>query len=176
MFQANPDVLVAGAGPVGAFAALALARRGLKVKIADAGWQPGMHSYGLALHPAALRLFDEAGLYESIVTNAYPVYTIGLYDESRRRAEVRIGDGTRESPGLAVLRQDVIEELLEAALEEAGVPISWSERVAQCTEASDHVDATVEVLEKGVARLCRRANGVGGGAIRRPEAEVCARM
>src|SRR5436309_12768593 len=99
MFQANPDVLVAGAGPVGAFAALCLARRGLKVKIADAGWQPGMHSYGLALHTAALRLFDEAGLYESSVANAYPVYTVCRYDRPRRPAEVRVGDGKPASPG-----------------------------------------------------------------------------
>ena len=57
MFQVNPDVLVAGAGPVGERLPAWLSRgAGSKVKIADAGWQPGMHSYGLALHPAALRL------------------------------------------------------------------------------------------------------------------------
>ena len=33
----NPQVLVAGAGPVGQFAALALASRGLAVQIADTG-------------------------------------------------------------------------------------------------------------------------------------------
>ena len=53
------DVLVIGAGPVGLFAALALAKKGVHVVVADKEWRTGAHSYALALHPQTLSLLDE---------------------------------------------------------------------------------------------------------------------
>ena len=43
-----PEVLVMGAGPVGLCAALALARRDVRVSIVDKEWRSGAHSYALA--------------------------------------------------------------------------------------------------------------------------------
>ncbi|MBL0158685.1 MAG: FAD-dependent monooxygenase [Bryobacterales bacterium] len=85
----DPQVLVAGAGPVGQFAALALARRGVPVEIADTGIWPCKHSYALALHPQTIRLLEGYGLQEEILAEAYPVRTIGLYDKSGRRGASR---------------------------------------------------------------------------------------
>ncbi len=39
--RANPEVLVVGAGPVGLFAALALAKQGIQVAIVDREWRTG---------------------------------------------------------------------------------------------------------------------------------------
>ncbi len=147
MVSKTPDVLVAGAGPVGMFAALALARRGVSVQIVDSALQPAMHSYALALHPRSLHLLKSAGLYESVMSESYAVYRAGLYDENGRRAQIAIGDGTPGS-GLAVLRQDVLEEYLEAALADAGVQVLWSHRLSRAAAGEDYVDATIEALEK----------------------------
>ena len=81
----DPQVLIAGAGPVGQFAALALADRGIAVEIADTGIWPCKHSYALALHPQTIRLMERYGLKQEILEAAYPVRTIGLFDKSGRR-------------------------------------------------------------------------------------------
>ena len=56
------EVLVVGAGPVGLFAALALADRGLGVEIIDGQFQTAANSYALALHPGSLALLGQVGL------------------------------------------------------------------------------------------------------------------
>ena len=53
------DVLVVGAGPVGMMAALALAERGVRVRIIDQYRRAALHSYALALHPGSLRLLGK---------------------------------------------------------------------------------------------------------------------
>ena len=55
------EVLVVGAGPVGLFAALALARRGVRIQVVDKEWRTGAHSYALALHSQSLNLLEEFG-------------------------------------------------------------------------------------------------------------------
>jgi 2-polyprenyl-6-methoxyphenol hydroxylase-like FAD-dependent oxidoreductase len=50
----TPQVLIAGAGPVGLFTALCLARRGVGVRIVDTGVWGCTHSYALALHAQTL--------------------------------------------------------------------------------------------------------------------------
>jgi 2-polyprenyl-6-methoxyphenol hydroxylase-like FAD-dependent oxidoreductase len=147
MVSSDPEVLVAGAGPVGMFAALALAKRGVQVQIVDSALQPATHSYALALHPRSTQLLKGAGLYESVMAESYPVHRAGLYDQNGRKAEFAIGDG---SPGsaLAVLRQDVLEEYLEAALLDMGVAVMWSHRLSRAVANEQYVSTTVEALEK----------------------------
>ncbi len=147
MASNQPDVLVAGAGPVGMFAALALAKQGAAVQVVDSALQPAMHSYALALHPRSLQLLKAAGLYELVMAESYPVHKAGFYDENGRRAEIAIGDGS-PGTGLAVLRQDVLEEVLEAALADAGVQVLWSHRLSRAVPGNGEISATVEALEK----------------------------
>src|SRR5690606_8964144 len=74
------DVLVVGAGPVGLFTALHLARHGVRVQIVDKEWRTGAHSYALALHAASLRLLDDLGLRARVLEHAYRVDTVAFYD------------------------------------------------------------------------------------------------
>ena len=83
----SPEVLIVGAGPVGLFAALSLARRGIRVQIVDHQWRPGTHSYALALHRRSLRLLGEVGLLDAVLQGAYRINRIAVYDDSTRRAE-----------------------------------------------------------------------------------------
>jgi 2-polyprenyl-6-methoxyphenol hydroxylase-like FAD-dependent oxidoreductase len=142
----KPEVLIVGAGPVGMVAALALAKKGVRVTIADKQWRTGAHSYALALHPPSLRLLEHLGVGTKVLEQAYPVRSIGLYDRATRRAEMQIRDPEDPSLPLAVMRQDVLEHELEQALRRAGVKVLWNHAVSRLEMQADRVVATVDKM------------------------------
>lgn len=144
----SPEVLIVGAGPVGLFAALVLAERGVHVRIVDREWRTGVHSYALALHPGTLELLADLGLAETVLAKAYRVDHVGLYDAHQRRKELKLSAAGGKYPYLAVLPQDAFERILEAALGEAGVEVLWNHEVAGLTPHATHVEVTVNRLEK----------------------------
>ncbi|NUQ66582.1 MAG: FAD-dependent monooxygenase [Pirellulales bacterium] len=145
----NPEVLVVGAGPVGLFAALSLARLGVRVEIVDRQWRTRAHSYALALHGQSLQMLGELGLAESIVERAYRVNSVGLYDASDRRAEMRISELGGPFPFVAVMPPDQLERVLERALEQCGVKVRWNHEVARLvTRTNRGVSATIHRLQK----------------------------
>lgn len=144
----TPEVLVIGAGPIGLFSALTLARRGVDVEIIDQEWRAAAHSYALALHPSSLLLLEEVGLIEEVLDQAYQVHTIGLYDSNDRKAEVRLSDLETKYPFVAVMPQSVIESLLVEALDRSGVQVKWNHVASVIRPRRDKVDITVDQLEK----------------------------
>jgi len=144
----KPEVLVVGAGPVGLFAAIALARRGVQVRTVDKEWRTGAHSYALALHSGSLRLLKEVGLAERVLEGACQVRTIGLYDGPERRAEMRVSELGGEYPFLAVMRQDSFEGLLEEALKESGGELLWDHRVSDISAREDRVAVSIDKMVK----------------------------
>jgi 2-polyprenyl-6-methoxyphenol hydroxylase-like FAD-dependent oxidoreductase len=141
----SPEVLIVGAGPVGLFGALTLARQGIGVQIVDTGVWATTHSYALALHPQTLQLLHEFGLMQDVLEGSYPVRTIAFYDGQDRRAQISVGDG---KTCLAVLRQDVLETLLERSLHDHGVTVGWRHEVSSLEDYPDYVAATVERYEQ----------------------------
>lgn len=137
----NPEVVVAGAGPVGMFAALALARHGIEVRIVDSGVWACQHSYALALHARSQELFREAGLLDSVLRAAHPVRQLTLCDASGPRASIALDC-------LAVLRQDHIEELLEKALGDLSVRVQWRHQLARLMPGDEAVEARIDKYEK----------------------------
>lgn len=77
-----------GAGPAGAAAALALARRGRRVLLVDAERFPRDKVCGDALIPDALRALDGLGLAEEVRALGHPASTLSLYSASRARLDV----------------------------------------------------------------------------------------
>ncbi|NUQ66131.1 MAG: FAD-dependent monooxygenase, partial [Pirellulales bacterium] len=136
------------AGPVGLFAALSLAKLGVRVEVVDRQWRTGAHSYALALHGQSLQMLGELGLSDSIVERAYRVGSVGLYDASGRRAEMRISELGGPFPFVAVMPQDQLERVLERALEEQGVKVRWNHEVARLDQDDRGVSATIHRLEK----------------------------
>ncbi|WP_457653589.1 FAD-dependent oxidoreductase [Rhodocaloribacter sp.] len=143
-----PEVLVVGAGPVGQAAALTLARRGIRVAIVDREWRTGAHSYALALHPRSLALLDELGVLPEVLERAHRVRSVGLYEGPERRGELHVSELGGDFSFLAVMRQDALENLFEQALRDQGVKIQWNHQVVSLIPERDHVEATVDHLEK----------------------------
>lgn len=141
----RPKVLIVGAGPVGMYGALALAKRGVEIQIVDTGLWACSHSYALALHPHSLALLKEAGLDQQVWQAACPVRTIGLCDETGPRVRIKLKDGGENTP-VAVVRQSALEDLLEKALAAHGVRVCWRHEVAALGNEPDHAVATVHKL------------------------------
>src|SRR3954453_490667 len=118
--QERPEVLVAGAGPVGLMAALVLAEQGIQVQIVDQEKRPAARSYALALHPQSLRLLDEVGLADELLARAHRIERLAFYEGMERRAELDFTALPAEFPYIAVLPQQILEGTLESALKRRG--------------------------------------------------------
>jgi 2-polyprenyl-6-methoxyphenol hydroxylase-like FAD-dependent oxidoreductase len=142
----EPEVLVVGAGPVGLFAALSLAERGVRVQILDKMPRTGVHSYALALHGRVLKLLEEFGLLDEVLPTAYPIHTIGLYDHADRRLQIRLPEPEGGVPSLVVLPQAAFEHVLEEALSRHGVSVLWNHALSELVPHPDHVAVTIDKL------------------------------
>lgn len=143
----QPEVLVVGAGPVGLFAALLLAKRGVRVEIVDKEERRAGHSYALALHSQTLELFKESGLLDKVLDHCYRVHTIGLYDGKNRKAELQLSMLRPDTGFVAVLQQNTLEGILEKALKEHDVKVQWNHRIDHLIPHDDHVSLTKNRLD-----------------------------
>jgi 2-polyprenyl-6-methoxyphenol hydroxylase-like FAD-dependent oxidoreductase len=144
----KPEVLVVGAGPVGLFTALMLARRDVPVEIIDQEWGTGAHSYALALHAETHRLLEDVGLLSTVLNHAYRVRTIGFYEGANRRAEVHLSDLGEDFSFLTIMRQNVLEDVLVEALNTYHVQVKWNHQLARLERYDDHVVATIDKVDK----------------------------
>lgn len=146
--DSNPQVLVAGAGPVGQFTALNLARRGVRTAVVDTGVWPCKHSYALALHPESVSLLEQAGVAKQVMEGARLVRSVAVCDAGGTVAEARVDDLPGSDKPLAVTRQDHLETALEAALRAQGVEVKWRHEVSMLTQGEEGVKAVLGRLEK----------------------------
>ena len=142
------DVLIVGAGPVGLVAALTLARRGARVRIIDEAWRPAARTYALALHPDSLKRLRELEVVEPILQKAYRVNALGLYGDTERRGRLDLATLDESFPFLTVFPQSLLEELLTEALAKHHVKVQWNHQMARIKPADDHVQVTIDRLEK----------------------------
>jgi 2-polyprenyl-6-methoxyphenol hydroxylase-like FAD-dependent oxidoreductase len=145
--KARTELLVVGAGPVGLFAALAAANRGLNVRIIDRAGQTGAHSYGLALHPATYELLDSEGVRDSVLGQAHRIRNIAIADRTGVQVTIPIASLEDDFSFVSVVRQDVLENALEETLRKQGVAVGWHHEASLIREKDDHVEVRVDRLE-----------------------------
>jgi flavin-dependent dehydrogenase len=107
------DVLVAGAGPAGALAAMLLARRGLRVRVFDRAVFPRDKLCGDTLNPGALGILRGFGATARFESRALPIRGMVVTGDRGVRVSGEYGPGVH---GLSIVRRELDAALLEEAV------------------------------------------------------------
>jgi len=141
------EVLVVGAGPVGMFTALRLAESGLGVQVIDQEARTAGRSYACSLHPRSLELLNEAGVAREAIRLGHRINSVAFYEGAVRHAELDLSRLPGEFPFVLVLKQSLLEDLLEQKLHErAGLKVHWNHRLADLGMQDGAAAATIEEL------------------------------
>jgi menaquinone-9 beta-reductase len=108
------DVLIVGAGPAGAVAAVVLARAGVRVRLVDRATFPRDKLCGDTVNPGALERLRSLGLAADIDVRGLPVAGMLVTGERGVAIEGRYPDGVA---GRAIIRRDLDWLLLRAAID-----------------------------------------------------------
>lgn len=130
------DVLVVGAGPAGLATAIAAARKGLRVTIADVRHPPINKPCGEGLLPRAVAALRMLGI--DLNSNVgFPLEGFYFSDHSHSaRATIIHGDAFG-------VRRTVLHDLLVARAVSVGVDFRWGARVSDFEEGGARVDGEV---------------------------------
>ncbi len=127
--HSDPEVLVVGAGPAGLATALFLQRHGVRVEIVDMHQRTHQKSYALAIHPRTLDVLDEAGLSAPLIAAGRQLTKVAFYEGPNRRAEIDYSRLASKHPYLLIVRQSVLERMLEKALRAEKLTVQWEHRL-----------------------------------------------
>jgi 2-octaprenyl-3-methyl-6-methoxy-1,4-benzoquinol hydroxylase len=162
------DVIVVGAGVVGAAAALRLAREGLRVAIVEAhepgAWHadaPDLKVYAFA--PDAQALLESLGVWASVASaRAHPYRRMRVWDAAGGgELCFDADDFGRSHLGFIVEHQLLVARLWAALQREAGVECFCPERVAGLEQDDQGV---VLLLQSGASLRARFLLGADGAA------------
>lgn len=140
----DTDVLIVGAGPVGLFLANECARRGVRFRLIEAHASQTAHSKALAIFPRTLEILDMAGLAGPLVERANPVTSVAVVAHGRRLAHLRFAPEESPYPLIAMLPQNVTEQLLVEALVRRAGAVDYETALVSAVDCGDRVSATVE--------------------------------
>jgi 2-polyprenyl-6-methoxyphenol hydroxylase-like FAD-dependent oxidoreductase len=137
------QVLIAGAGPVGLFAGLALRRLGLSVRIIDHAAAPHTTSRALVLWPRSLELFDIHGCVAPFLAAGHQVTQAHISAGRERLVNFSlVVPGTRY-PFALFLPQCETERLLAEALAAHGTQVEYGTELRGFSHDADGVTATL---------------------------------
>ncbi len=158
----DADVLVVGAGPVGATFALLAKAQGLNVAVIDARDGPSTESRSLALSHGSRVLLERAGAWQTALR---PAEIHGIHTSQQGGfGRVRLSREDANVPALGyVVGYAALQETLDAALVAAGIPVTFGIRVLSidpetkgatsshsAAPAGGGVMATVDISRAGV--------------------------
>lgn len=146
MREAQTEVLVVGAGPVGLWTAVLLAQAGVQVSIIDREQRTATRSYACALHPGTLRLLRQAGLLDPVLEQGRRLEKMVFYDDASPRAVLPFSGLDGDFPFLLLLPQSALESVLEEHLRKVGIRVQWNHRFDTLVDEPEAVSVTIEQL------------------------------
>jgi flavin-dependent dehydrogenase len=150
------DVLIVGAGPAGAVAALVLARAGVRVRLVDRAAFPRDKLCGDTVNPGTLGLLRRLGLAGVVEPRGLPIDGMIVTGEHGVSVEGRYPGGAR---GVAISRRDFDAALLERAVA-AGAAFERLAVGAAIVDGPSAAPVVRGVVESADRRQQRRAKVV----------------
>jgi salicylate hydroxylase len=149
MTQAQREILVSGGGIGGLAAALALARKGRRVRVLEKAPEFGEIGYGIQMGPNVARMLDRLGVLEALEpASFFPqalVFADALSNEELSR--ISLGKAFRERYGyryFVIHRRDLLGGLLDACRRRPEVTLSPAHGLREFAEEKDAVVVTCE--------------------------------
>lgn len=145
------DVLVVGAGPVGALLACLLGDLGVSVIVVDESEGTYDLPRAAVVDDEVLRIFQAVGVDDEVLAAAQAQRTITYRTATGRPIEILRPDrGPFGHPPLVSIHQPTIERTLVARLAEIpGAELRWGTRLEAIDRAAEHVDAWVRPAAGG---------------------------
>src|SRR5208282_710515 len=130
------DLVIVGAGPVGATLALALSDGDLDVVALDAraSGAPGRGDRSLALSHGARLILDRVGVWSAVAAGTGAVTAITAIDVSQRGGfgHMRLDAVEQELPALGyVVSYRALQAALDAALSRAGIDVHYDAKAGE---------------------------------------------
>jgi 2-polyprenyl-6-methoxyphenol hydroxylase-like FAD-dependent oxidoreductase len=141
------QVLIVGAGPTGLVLAIALARRGVVVRVIDKNSGPGEASRAMVVHARTLEFYRQLGFAEVVINQGIKIEAIHLREHGEDIALLPlkdIGAGLSPYPFVLAFPQDDHERLLVAQLKAEGVEVEWNTELESFTQDEWGVRAVLE--------------------------------
>jgi 2-polyprenyl-6-methoxyphenol hydroxylase-like FAD-dependent oxidoreductase len=129
------EILVAGGGIGGLAAALALARKGLRVRVLEKAAEFGEIGYGIQMGPNVARMLDHLGILQAIEAHAFFPGALVFMDalDDTEVTRIAVGKFFRERYGyryFVVHRRDLHGEILAACRRHDTIALEASKGVA----------------------------------------------
>ena len=156
----NWDVVIIGAGPAGAIAAVHLAAADHNVLLLDKKQFPREKICGDGLLPDALRCLDTAGLGQGVREHGYVMHKVGLFSPSGINVEV---------PGTYItLKRYLLDTMVARQAVEAGAVFACGNVDQIVVEADESVSFSLKKNEKKhKARIAIVATGAQVGLLKK---------
>jgi 2-polyprenyl-6-methoxyphenol hydroxylase-like FAD-dependent oxidoreductase len=157
----DTDVLIVGAGPVGLFLANECARRGLRFRLVEAQPSQSVHSKALAIFPRTLEIFDMAGVVTPFLEAANRVTSVAVIAQGHRLAHMPFAPEESPYPFIAMVPQNVTEQLLVEELRRKGGDVEYETAFVSAEPHGDGDSVSVTLESAGTTTQLRASFVVG---------------
>jgi 2-polyprenyl-6-methoxyphenol hydroxylase-like FAD-dependent oxidoreductase len=149
---ARDPILVVGGGLGGAAVALALARKGFRVRLIEQAPEFGVIGYGIQLGPNAFHVFDRLGVSEAVLTQSIIPNALLMLDSVNGGIIARIPTGASfmarfKYPYIVIHRVDLHHVLLDACKANSEIELMPETNVIGYEDLGDRVRLRTQVDE-----------------------------